>query len=429
MTCISRTNNINEEFKVKEAEKNNIGKRFKPDIMEDMQREIAASERRYQRLSKGIVRTSDGCSHITEEIDLPYHIERMASVTKRIVAGSENAVELGTGKGLLTYGHFEHRLTWLGTKIRDICMDIVPHIEQAYPSCRRVSGLSVNITLRENPHDFPRMDDLKIILNPFLTVMLRACQRIGPTLCRYGGKNLDVDAPAVARAFDHLLRFVRRVCRSKKFRRIVNNYGRNARENFRACCRYMASKFAEHSRLLILRVDFYIAPEHKVWAMTEDANRCIHNYLRTMRESRIVPDVKAWICKRENGFRRGIHYHLLAAMDGHKHREAATYSRLLGEAWQRRYSGGLGTYFNCWTRRGEYSINCLGLVHVSDRMKLLGLREAIKYMTKEDFQVDTGYARDLWKGVTRRSWASVKRGAPRKLQHDLAIVSEILGDA
>jgi hypothetical protein len=191
----------------------------------------------------------------------------------------------------------------------------------------------------------------------------------------------------------------------------------------------MATKFTEHSRLLILRVELYIPPEFKVWAMTGAMDRCVRRFRRALRENRIVPDVIAWILKREFGFRRGMHCHALIAMDGHKHRQAEMYARMIGEAWQHRYSDGFGTYFNCWVRRWQYPLNCLGLVHISDRMMLLGLREAIKYMTKTDCQVQTGYPRNLWKGINRPSKGAAKRGAPRKAQHDLALVNEILSKA
>ncbi len=411
-----------------EKERGQVAKSIRPSLRVDMQRGIAASERLYQRWSGGMVHTRDGKCGITEEMDIPYLLKRMEAVARRITKKNEGAIQRITGRGFLTYGQAKHQITSLGTAILGVCFDTVPLMESAYPSCCREIWEPVNKTTYAKPIDPLRLDGFKVRFNPYLSIMLRACQRAKPALYWAGGKNLNVDDPNAIRAFEDLLRFVRRFCRSKQFKSIQNSYVKCAQDNLQSCCHYMAAKFANHSRLLILRVELYITPEHREWATTGAANRCIRQFLRAVRESRIVPDVCAWICKRENGFQRGIHCHLLVAMDGHKHRQAATYARLLGEAWQDRYSDGHGSYFNCWARRWEYPMNCLGLLHLSNRMMLLGLYAAIEYMTKSDYQVQTGYKKNLWKGITRVSWNAVKRGAPRKAMHDLALVKEILGD-
>lgn len=396
-------------------------------LLADMQREAEASEARYQMYARGMVHKSDGESVITEEIDEPAQLKRMERVARRIAGKNEEVVHLETGKGILTYGRLTPKLTSLGTAILDVCLDTIPMIEMAYPGCRLKDRSQIEAVAEHSPDDPYRLDDLKAIFNPYLTVMLRACQKAMQALVWGGGKRLDLSDQRAMKALNHLLRFVRRVCRNKRFKRMVDNYGRNARDNLRDCCRFMATKFAEHSRLLILRVELYIAPEYKAWAMTDAGDRCLRRFRRALRENRIVPDVIAWMCKREFGFRRGMHGHVLIAMDGHKHRQAEMYARMIGEAWQHRYSNGYGSYFNCWVRRWQYPLNCLGLLHISDRMMLLGLREAIRYITKTDCQVLTGYTRNLWKGINRPSRGAVKRGAPRKAQHDLALVNEILG--
>lgn len=398
-------------------------------LVEDMRRGVEASETRYQMYARGMVHRANGKSSITEEIDEPEQLKRMERAARRIADKNENAVHMATGKGLLTYGHLTPMLTSLGTAVLDVCMDTIPMIEMAYPGCRLKNRNLTGVVTEYRFDDPYRLDDLKVIFNPFLTVMLRACQKAVPWLVRGGGKRLDLSDQRAVKALNHLLRFVRRVCRTKRFKRIQSDYEHCARENLRSCCKFMATKFAEYSRLLILRIELYIAPEFKAWAMTDAGDCCVRRFRRALREKRIVPDVVAWICKREFGFRRGMHCHVLVAIDGHQHKQAEMYARLIGEAWQQRFSDGYGTYFNCWSRRSQYSLNCLGLVHISDRMMLLGLREAIRYITKTDCQVLTGYPRNLWKGIDRPSWCGVKRGAPRKAKHDLALVKEILRDA
>ena len=59
----------------------------------------------------------------------------------------------------------------------------------------------------------------------------------------------------------------------------------------------------------------------------------------------------------------------------------------------------------------------------------MGIREAIKYMVKGDGYVMTGHKRNLMRGnMKKQSGSKSKRGAPRKLGHDMILVDEILGN-
>lgn len=397
---------------------------------EDMEREIAASELRYQRWSRGMVHLGDGKVRVTEEMSGMHWVDMMEKVAKRIATTDEGATKVATTiSGSRRVSGVSYQLTPLGRDIWGVCKEAVPRMELLYPGCRLKEShplQPVDPVLK--PNEAAQSNEVSANFNPYLAVMLRACQRAKLTFCQFGNENLDVNQRVVRLALERLLRFARRVYRSKRFKYVENNYRRNEREGLRSCCQYLATTFAEHSKPLIMRVDLYILPEDKKWADTVQAEKCVRRFLRALREDRIVPDVEAWVCKRENGFRRGIHLHLLVAMDGHKHREAATFSKMIGEAWVNRFSDGHGSYFNCWARRHEYALNGLGLVHLSDRKMLTGLREALRYMTKTSCHVTTGYKRNLWKGIMRRSWKAVKRGAPRKPEHDMSLVNEILGD-
>jgi hypothetical protein len=270
---------------------------------------------------------------------------------------------------------------------------------------------------------------MTVQFNPFITVMLRACQRAIPTLKTYSGNGhaINVNNERARRKLHWLVRVVRRVTRTKRFKQIEYNRRRLEEQNFEHCCQYMASGFAECSNLLVLRVDLYIRQTKNTWADTRLAEHCMDRYLRALDEGRIVPDVKRRIWKRECGFDRGIHYHLLVALDGHKHQSASALTKLLGEAWVKRCGPLRASYFNCYIRRHEYRYNALGSVHVSDWKKLMGIRCAIRYMVKGDGYVMTGFKRNLRKGSITKNQNHPKRGAPRKQEHDMMLVNAILG--
>jgi hypothetical protein len=390
-----------------------------------MERRVEKGECLYQRYSKGMVHQGDGKVHITEAMDLLHCMKRMEAVPKRIANGEEVAVKLDrrmSGRGAFP------ALTPLGKAMNELYKEAVPLMEMLYPDCcRNPSGSVVDAELQRKkvaPSDVAGTQ-----FNAHITVMLRACQGLRHELHRRGYSTLEVDQPFARKAIERSVRFVRRVCRSKPFKAIDTKQRRNEQKNFESDCQYMAATFAEYSKLLVMRVDLYFPFGHDSWADKFKAEIRIKRFLRAVREDRIVPDVKAWICKRENAPLRGIHFHLMVALDGHKHCAASAYSQVLCKAWEGHYTDGQGTSFNCYVRRNEHEFNGLGLVHVSDREKLMGIRAMIKYMVKGPSWIRTGSQRNLWRGTIKLMRGEGKRGAPRKAGHDMSLVNEILGHA
>ena len=86
----------------------------------------------------------------------------------------------------------------------------------------------------------------------------------------------------------------------------------------------------------------------------------------------------------------------------------------------------MASFKNCWTRRREYRFNCLGLLHYSDSRMLMGLREAVEYICKDDGHtfLTGAYGKALRKGQPPRVRAETRPGAPRKA--DLSVARTVL---
>lgn len=294
--------------------------------------------------------------------------------------------------------------------------------------------------------------------NPYLTIMLRIAAASSQELTIYTNSRGD-PMPGEPRFREILKRdfdSIRSTYTSADFTAEVDNYKRNEEKNVNSCCEYIAAQFDRRSQLLVLRVDLYYRPPFKEWGYTPDADAHYARFLRALRENRIVPDVLGYISKREDGIDRGIHYHTLVILDGHKHRDAANLTRLIGEEWVRRCGTadydedarmGLvgeqnrGSYFNCYTRAGDYKFNGLGLVHPTNADKLRGLRLAIEYMCKETSQLKAGPlnepesdvdsaasqvkgSRNLRRGVMPKGHSG--RGAPRSSGSDRSAIDRDL---
>jgi hypothetical protein len=384
--------------------------------------EIEEGERLHERVAKGMRHTADGKATSTEDHDWQVYLKRFEHMAKRLAA-SEAAVVTsfksvrGTGLKLTTPGKHMHSL----------CVNALPLVERAEQgfylkghSFRRADGTMAGVA--DEPYTV-----IHAIPNPHITVMLRACMQIAKKLSGfYSAEWANVNEPKVRAAFERAARFVRRVCQSKKFKTVLNNHEVSAKKNLTSCLNYVTDLFEQYSKLLVLRIDLYIHPDHHEWSESDRAEWCVNQYLRALREGRIIgPDVKGWIVKREGGFYRGIHFHLMVFLDGHKHQEGHVYSQQLGEAWKNRFSDGKGTYFNCWALRKKYKYNALGVVQIRDWAMLTGIWVALTYMMKEDCTLETGRSRNLRRGVIVGLTDSPKAGAPRKAENDLSVLKRV----
>lgn len=264
--------------------------------------------------------------------------------------------------------------------------------------------------------------------NPYITALLDAVQEHWDVLNDAVGASDPVWLMADHRAaLDQVVRVTRAVTQSKKFIKKVENFDRASITDFQSGCRKLEKWFRRHSKLLIIRVDLYFCSEDPRWNGLPAAERAFKRLARHLREESVVPRLVGWIMRRETGFIRGVHYHLLVAIDGHRHRDGYGYAKKIGEHWVEKCCGPASSYYNCFDRREDYERDGLGVVHISDVSKLIGLREAMEYMTKAYFKVrsDTESRKSFRTSQTKDE--PVKLGAPRHPKHDMSAVERILG--
>lgn len=295
--------------------------------------------------------------------------------------------------------------------------------------------------------------------NPRLSVILKAVQKWGQDLCDCvgGSGRLDLTIDQARERLDQIVASTRQEYHSKAFKSEMDNYKRNEESNIASCCEYLAALFECRSQLLILRIDLYFRPQFIDWGRSREADAHYSLFLRALREDRVVPDVLGYIGKREDGIDRGLHYHVLIILDGHKHRDAANLTRIIGEDWVKRcgkayYFEGHGqdtelleedraSYFNCYTRTDEYRFNGLGLIRLTDADKVRGARCALEYMCKEDTQLKPVppaahngpkgaqerfpcKTRNLRKGIMPKGHSGL--GAPRRSSLDMSVIEREL---
>lgn len=378
---------------------------------EQAEKELEEQEAYRSVFTEWMTHEPDGQTIITDRFDDLHVIERLEVTAKQLASTAEMPTKMVTDQS----GRKFTVLTKTGKDVMALCRLFDPYF-----------------SMRHGHHVF----------NPWIRTMLAAlCHWCGGD--EFGQPQQEIGiVPADRINLDRIVRFVRKVCRSRVFERILKNDKRLARQNFRSACAYLISLFARYSRLLILRIDVYYKGEGKAWARTEEAKAAFERFLRQLRNGRIVPDVLGCLHRREEGPERGIHFHILVVMDGHKRKDAHGHTEAIGRRWVEHYTGReRGTYFNCYAHRRAYRFNGLGLVHLSDWRKLLGLRIALRYITKPEYRVKVkgrasnagategrptkSAGKSFRRGNFKRD--DVKLGARRKLGHEMATVLRILG--
>ena len=267
-------------------------------------------------------------------------------------------------------------------------------------------------------------------LDPWLALGLDLAREWRPRLIHCTGLNGQLlGCDEVARdGMVEIFQTIRKECRRKDFRRDVKNLARGARDNFFRCARYLLSLLAEHARPLILRIDLYFEGDAKQESDSAAAKKAFDKFIRALREERIIPDVLRYITKREDGLERRIHYHVLIAMDGDKHRDVFTFSERVGRYWVDECVGSssLASYFNVWLRRRELEYCCLGHLHYLDEHMLEGLRRCIWYLCEDGSHVLVNKGRNLRRGQMPKGARAHKRGRPRADGTSLTIAERIL---
>lgn len=368
-----------------------------------------------------------GHTYVGQEHNFIYWLLRAEKLVDEIVRSEDQPVEVKHDRR----GQRRYQLTKIGKAIFGIC-----------------KGYNQDSAEYYKHHRF----------NPPLAVILKVVDQWSPELWALTNCNGDPfpGDPRTREILETAVAFIRASCRSQAYKDEVDNYKRNEEKNITSCCEYLAAQFQRRSQLLVLRIDLYFRPAFKGWGYTREADGHYARFLRALRENRIVPDVLGYISKREDGIDRGIHFHVLIVLDGHKHRDAANLARMVGEDWVRRcghgeYKDGVdvgetgkkdkASYFNCYTRMDQYRFNCLGLIHPTDADKLHGLRLAIEYLCKETTQLKPSPpksqqldlrteissrkgVRNLRKGIMPKGHSG--RGAPRSSALDTSSIDREL---
>ncbi|MGU5595749.1 YagK/YfjJ domain-containing protein [Aeromonas sanarellii] len=175
--------------------------------------------------------------------------------------------------------------------------------------------------------------------------------------------------------------------KSQSHRKRLNNLRRVEKRNQRSIATYINSLFAQHAKLLFIRLDIGYREAHYHRLTVDNTSDNLRHYLSVIQ--RRFKHLVGYIWKIEYGADRRFHFHLTFIFNGAEHQQDISLGRLLGEQWET-ITDGQGNYYNCNSRRVQYQewgTDGIGMVHYADTGKQDLLLSALGYLTKPDEQI------------------------------------------
>jgi hypothetical protein len=263
--------------------------------------------------------------------------------------------------------------------------------------------------------------------NPWIRAMVIA-------VCNWGmATGLGLPFPIIGIAhvdqdcLGRIARFVRLVSLSREFKRKRDNDQAVALSNYRSGCSLMIALFTSYPYLLVVRINLYFWCEGSDEVRSKKAQAAIDSFMPMLRSGCIEPNVVGCLDSHGEGSERGIHFHVLVALDGQACRDPCVYARAIGKRWELECGClGQGTYFNSYAGRHKQQFNGVGLVHVSDWRKLIELRQALLSVAKSEYLIKRKHRPKKCFRSSSIKTVKAKLSASRQPGHDMATVLQIL---
>ncbi|WP_323883463.1 YagK/YfjJ domain-containing protein [Aeromonas caviae] len=177
--------------------------------------------------------------------------------------------------------------------------------------------------------------------------------------------------------------------KSQLQRKRLKNLRRVEKRNQRSIATYINSLFAQHAKLLFVRLDIGYREIHYHQLTANNTTHDLRHYLSVIQ--RQFKYLVGYIWKIEYGADRRFHFHLTFIFNGAEHQQDVSLGKALGEQWET-ITDGQGNYYNCNSRRVQYQewgTDGIGMVHYADNDKQALLLSALGYLTKSDEQILT----------------------------------------
>ncbi len=165
--------------------------------------------------------------------------------------------------------------------------------------------------------------------------------------------------------------------------------------NHQSVLKLIDELFTSYSKVMVVRVDL----SYLKIAMEGVSPQLIKQQISAMltnnsRHNALFEHLITYAWCLEYGTERQWHAHLFLFFDGQKVCRDIHYSLEVCRYWENIMTQGVGTGFSCNAKQDQYNTNSLGMINRNDTDKIQALKEATKYICKQDLNIEQGQWRD-----------------------------------
>lgn len=185
---------------------------------------------------------------------------------------------------------------------------------------------------------------------------------------------------------------------SRRFMEVQGLHRRASRKNYRSACDYVDNLVSRRSRVLVLRfdlayrryqVDLNMSRLGSSDGITADQALLDRDRFIKLLKRKFAGSWLGYIWKLEYRPRKGFHFHMLVFLDGHKNMFDFKLIDQAGQVWMQEITHGTGVYYNCNRSAYRYLTDGTGMLHRTDKDKIVALKKAVGYLTKIDVLIQS----------------------------------------
>ena len=166
--------------------------------------------------------------------------------------------------------------------------------------------------------------------------------------------------------------------------------------------------FNDYSKLLVIRVDFYLKSEYEEINTHKYMNQAFTRLRNNLRFNRLFEHYITYAAKLEYGQDRKWHYHVLFFFNGQKIKSDYLLAQAIGKYWAGVVTRDLGDFYSANMNKTRYRWVGVGLIEHHDIPKRIALMMSANYLVK-----DSNGTQPVIRDVVGKAYRSYRQGVYR----------------
>ncbi|MFU5277703.1 inovirus-type Gp2 protein [Pseudomonas aeruginosa] len=221
---------------------------------------------------------------------------------------------------------------------------------------------------------------------PYLRLFQQACYDVGVEHSLLAGIISFDEATSQYRDYsdtlNRLVDRIRQLTRERIYRRRRDDARYQERQQSREVAEYVDQVLDRYATTLVIRVDLYYRSAAQARLRVEHVFADLHRLIRSRERNPIFEHETGYICRVEQGERRGYHIHAAFFFNGAMVRGDIYKAQQIGALWEQ-ITRGKGSYHNCNQDKAQYGDECgIGMIHRRDEPARDNVLQAMSYLVK-----------------------------------------------